>query len=263
MNLDSHPASPDILAHDLHEALPFPDGRFDAIFASHVLEHLEPDAGLSLLRECNRILKYNGILRVVVPDLEEIVRLYLESLAAAERDDRDAASRYDWVMLELYDQTVRVVPGGRMGAYLGAQSLGEEQARFIRSRIGEEGLDRGASSLPMRPAPIGWRALRRARAISRATRRLAAKVFVFLFLGRAGLAALEEGLFRRGGEVHRWMYDRYSLSRALQRSGFVDVQVRRAGESLIADFDRYALESCNGRPRKPDSIYVEARKLGP
>jgi hypothetical protein len=83
-----------------------------------------------------------------------------------------------------------------------------------------------------------------------------------LFLGREGREALREGLFRRSGEVHQWMYDRFSLQRALQQAGFVDARVCAADESAIPGFAAFGLETAGGRPRKPDSLYVEARKPG-
>jgi len=81
-----------------------------------------------------------------------------------------------------------------------------------------------------------------------------------VFLGPDGAAAVREGLFRRSGEVHQWMYDRFSLVRAMTRAGFLDVRCRAADESAIAGFARYGLETANGRARKPDSLYVEGRK---
>jgi len=54
-----------------------PSGWFDGIYASHLLEHLNLEEGKRLLRECFRVLQANGVPRMVVPDLEAIVREYL------------------------------------------------------------------------------------------------------------------------------------------------------------------------------------------
>lgn len=91
-------------------------------------------------------------------------------------------------------------------------------------------------------------------------RRMAVIACGFVFLGSRGAAAVREGLFRDGGEVHRWMYDRFSLARALREVGFASIQRRLAGESDIPGFPRYELEIINGRERKPDSLYMEGRK---
>jgi predicted SAM-dependent methyltransferase len=241
INLDSAPVSPKVRAHDIATGLPFADGHFQAVYASHVLEHLDPEAGMRLLRECLRVLRPGGIVRIVVPDLEAIARTYLESLEAAANGDRGAEARYDWMMLELYDQTVRTTSGGRMAAYL-AGALDERQRRFIAERIGDEAV------IAPQPAPS-----------RRPSRRLSAACLSFL-LGSKRATALEEARFRRSGELHRWMYDRFSLARALTRAGFTDTRKRSADESGIERFASFGLESVAGRPRKPDSLYVEGRK---
>src|SRR5437660_5420619 len=61
---------------DLARPLPFPDGSVSAVFSSHVLEHLFSDQIERLVPEIYRVLVPGGVCRVVVPDLEQIVRLY-------------------------------------------------------------------------------------------------------------------------------------------------------------------------------------------
>jgi len=62
---------------DLRRPLPFPDRSVDAIFAEHLLEHLTFPAGVALLRECRRVLRKSGVLRVGVPDLDRYIAAYL------------------------------------------------------------------------------------------------------------------------------------------------------------------------------------------
>lgn len=61
---------------DLTKKLPYADNSIEAIFSSHVFEHLFIDEVERLVGECNRVLKPGGVVRVVVPDLEKIVKLY-------------------------------------------------------------------------------------------------------------------------------------------------------------------------------------------
>lgn len=68
----------DIAVHDLRKPLPYGNDSVSAIYASHVLEHLYLAQADRLLRECNRVLVRGGVLRVVVPDLENIVAKYIE-----------------------------------------------------------------------------------------------------------------------------------------------------------------------------------------
>lgn len=63
------------------------DASCSEVYASHVLEHLGYDRELpKALNEINRVLKTNGRLRVSVPDLEILCRLFLKpGLAPARR----------------------------------------------------------------------------------------------------------------------------------------------------------------------------------
>jgi SAM-dependent methyltransferase len=49
-------------------------GNFDEVRASHVLEHFFLAEGDEILREWVRVLRPGGILRVVIPDLDVVVR---------------------------------------------------------------------------------------------------------------------------------------------------------------------------------------------
>jgi predicted SAM-dependent methyltransferase len=251
VNLDASPVSPEIIAFDISRDFPFEAGTFDAVYGSHVLEHLDPYAANDVLRDCNRILKPGGIIRVAVPDLERIARLYLSALEEALAGDREAQARYDWLMLELYDQSVRKVSGGKMSAYVSAD---RHKSAFVAQRLGCEGV---GSPIERR---LSFRISRRLRSISESVRKTVAGIFTFAFLGPRGLTALREGLFRSQGEIHQWMYDRFSMARALQQSGFTSVSMRIAGQSDIPGFQNYHLEVIAGQERKPDSLYMEGRK---
>lgn len=48
----------------------FPDNTFDAIFSSHVIEHLHDP--MPVLRECHRIMKPGGTLVVLTPNIESM-----------------------------------------------------------------------------------------------------------------------------------------------------------------------------------------------
>lgn len=61
---------------NLCNPLPYKDESLDAIFSSHVFEHLFLDEVTPLINECYRVLKKGGICRVIVPDLEKIILLY-------------------------------------------------------------------------------------------------------------------------------------------------------------------------------------------
>ncbi len=49
------------------------------IYACHILEHVERGEVLDVLREWNRVLKPDGIIRIAVPDFAAIVDEYIEN----------------------------------------------------------------------------------------------------------------------------------------------------------------------------------------
>ena len=60
---------------DLRRPFPFPPGSATIVYAEHFLEHLDyPDCASDFLRECRRVLKPGGILSLVVPDIELVLR---------------------------------------------------------------------------------------------------------------------------------------------------------------------------------------------
>jgi SAM-dependent methyltransferase len=78
VNVVLDPASrPDVVA-DLSKGLPFADACADAIFTEDFVAQLEPDALGRFLAECRRMLKPHGTLRVLTPDLNRFMRLYLD-----------------------------------------------------------------------------------------------------------------------------------------------------------------------------------------
>jgi predicted SAM-dependent methyltransferase len=64
------------VAWNLANALPFESNSVAAIFHEHLLEHLPLTAGDHFLRECHRVLRPGGILRVGVPDAGKLIRSY-------------------------------------------------------------------------------------------------------------------------------------------------------------------------------------------
>jgi SAM-dependent methyltransferase len=75
---------------DIVKGLPLSDGCAEAVFASHVLEHLPLADMRTALRNTLRILKPGGTFRLIVPDLHERARRYVERFAA-NPDDAEAA----------------------------------------------------------------------------------------------------------------------------------------------------------------------------
>lgn len=61
---------------DLRRGLPFADESCAVIFSEHVIEHLDREDALKLLRECHRVLQKGGVVRLSTPDAERFLRSY-------------------------------------------------------------------------------------------------------------------------------------------------------------------------------------------
>lgn len=260
VNVDAVPASPEVRAIDVRAGLPFGDREFAAVYSSHVLEHLAADEAAELLKQMYRVLAPGGVVRVVVPDLEAIAREYLRTLGELRGGNPAAEAEYDWIMLELLDQVARERSGGEMARHLA--SAEPSRRGYILSRIGaeaERAWDTGRRPLRVRL----WERIRQRGPgwLVHQVRMKAAGVLIGLVGGSAARSAYLTGAFRQSGEVHRWMYDAFSLGRLLSRAGFVDVRACAAAESAIAGFAAYHLDvDERGRICKPDSLFMEARR---
>lgn len=252
-NVDISSTGPGVVAHDLRRPLPFSDDSFDLVYHSHVLEHFQRDQAPVFLAECLRVLRPGGLLRVVVPDLEQIVRHYLGLLEGGLSGEL-VSDDYDWILLELFDQTVRAHSGGAMGDWLRRDDLPNRE--FVLERIGTEA--RRIMDAPRiedcsaRRATVRW--------TERFARLFSRERLIRWMLGEDYLS-LQEGRFRRQGEVHQWMYDRYSLRRLLTQVGFENPEQRGADQSGLDGWSDWNLDTEeDGSVYKPDSLFMEARK---
>lgn len=249
-NVDFTATSEGVITHNLREGLPFPDASFDVVYHSHVLEHFPKAEAPVFLQECFRVLRPQGILRVVIPDLEQIARLYLEALERASQGSQEWAAHYNWILLEMYDQTVRDRSGGGMASYLAADNIPNQDRDFVIQRLGREAKNLIAALQESRQefSPVEIQLSDR-------------EVLLQSLLGDTDYQAIQIGRFRQSGEVHQWMYDRYSLSVLLENSGFEQIAICQADESRISNFITYGLDvEWDGQIRKPDSLFVEAIK---
>jgi len=79
---------PDVCA-DLSAGLPFCDLCADFMHSEDFIDQLTLEQAARFLRECHRILKHGGVIRVLTPDVEQLARMYLhepEALKALWRD---------------------------------------------------------------------------------------------------------------------------------------------------------------------------------
>ena len=254
-NIDFVSTGEGVIAHNLLKGIPFKNESFNVVYHSHVLEHFSKSDGLMLLKDCHRVLQPGGVLRIVVPDLEQIARTYLQLLDEGLKNPKDTLVRenYNWILLEMYDQTVRNFSGGEMGNYLLQKELVNES--FVYQRIGVEGRNFRNKYLKENSDYTN----------DKRTLKHVIKEILYSIKRRVKIkkkeSKLEEiGRFRLGGEIHQWMYDRYSLTNILQQIGFEQILINDAFSSHIKDWANFELDGIDNIVRKPDSLFIEGIK---
>lgn len=225
---------------DIRKGLPYPDSSMDAVYSSHLLEHLSPMEADNLLTEINRVLKTNGVLRIVVPDLKRICKEYLLRLNNAEKDPSNENSlKYDWIMLELIDQMVREKSGGLMRKTINSKIFDKE---YAYERVGDIALSGDEN-----PAKTDTELIKKMKAIKKILRSI----------------IIPDKDPRKTGEVHKWMYDSFSLNRLFSTHGFKNIKITDFNKSLIKNWSSYEFDSSKfdkTKQKKPESIYIEGLK---
>ncbi len=157
---------PDTRIHDVVKGIPHATASVDAVYSSHMLEHLPPEGARRVLAECYRVLKPRGTLRLVVPDLEVLVHAYLADdrsvLPAAEPTAADAFieglglrshSHAGTVLARAARRVLRSDDGGHRWVYDGPSVMQRvREAGFVDvERVGAgEGRDREVAALDHR-----------------------------------------------------------------------------------------------------------------
>lgn len=252
INVDMASSSPDVISHNLLNGIPFDDNKFDVIYHSQVLEHFPREKTPHFIKECFRVLKPGGIMRIVVPDLENIVNEYKKILKENLKNPSELSdANYDWILLEMYDQTVRNYPGGQMAEYLKQPKIINE--KYVMDRIGHVGSSIRKNYLYSQKNNI--RKVLTKKGILKKVVKIIKKKLIYFFSESARI-----GDFRLSGEIHMWMYDRYSLSRLLESCGFKNIKIKNFFDSDIPKWDKYDLDVKDGLPFAPKGLFIEAKK---
>jgi len=235
----------DIIYYDISKGIPFGNNSLDVVYASHVLEHLSYESGKFLLNEINRVLKKNGVIRIAVPDLEIICKEYINNLENVLRENTEVnRQNYEWVFCELIDQMVREKSGGKMLEKLTSKDFNKD---YVKKRNGDEFLDIMECE-------------KKERTLLDKIKNKTVFELIFYPINFIFRSKIQKSIFN--AEKHRWMYDRYSLTKLLKENGFSNVIVRKYNESNIPDWNFYNLDRSNKGeyPRKQDSLYMEGIK---
>ncbi len=95
-----------IIVHNLRKGIPFENNSVDAVYHSHLLEHLDRSNVREFLMEVFRVLKPNGIQRIVVPDLYLLCKSYINNYEQCNLKN-EISERHDDFVSAILEQSVR------------------------------------------------------------------------------------------------------------------------------------------------------------
>jgi predicted SAM-dependent methyltransferase len=76
LSTDINPRTDETAYLDATSRFPFEDETFHYVYSEHMIEHIPWKDALFMLRECCRVLKRGGTIRVATPDLKVLLDLY-------------------------------------------------------------------------------------------------------------------------------------------------------------------------------------------
>jgi len=257
VNIDWEANSSKVLQKNLFAPLEFDDCTFDFIYTSHFIEHITLDTAKRLLRECHRLLKPNGVLRIVTPDFEKICDEYLLQTKLG------FFQKAEFVKFTLTDQMTRNRPGGGIHYWRTLAKSDPELQEFMSTWSGSVAQSKELNSIQNHKINSKVRIVKRIFANSAIIKRRIVwrycNLVVFLFPKwfRDQHVAL-----CRPGERHIYMHDFLSLKSLLEDAGFDNVKKVSplTTRSHYTEITKLDLDS-SGNPRKgKESMYVEAGK---
>jgi predicted SAM-dependent methyltransferase len=73
INVDFDPAMAIDVAADLRRSIPLRSGSVDLIHSEDFIEHIDEADGKTVMRECYRVLRPRGVMRLLTPDLRALI----------------------------------------------------------------------------------------------------------------------------------------------------------------------------------------------
>ncbi|WP_170135071.1 hypothetical protein [Acuticoccus kandeliae] len=227
--------------------------QYEVVYCSHFVEHIPADSVMAFLERCRSLTAPGGVLRVVVPDAEFLLREHLRH--------KDAGNHglAEFAFVNFLDQCVRRTRGGRLGAINGEIAQGRrpdlvEYAEFLNGAPDAGAVTTGAADgrplakvLRLISSPARLRAALEQRYIRLISRLLP-----------EGFRA-QNVSFADVGELHHWMYDFAQLEGLLKAAGFSSVSRLGFNTSKRSDGIFLPLDAVDGAPRKGHhQLFIEA-----
>jgi len=91
---------------NLANGIPFKDSSIDFIFNEHFLEHLNVKEGQIFLKDCKRVLKKGGVLRISMPDLEISMKEYFNP--NWKEENKEAFEKYNLTFIKTRAERINI-----------------------------------------------------------------------------------------------------------------------------------------------------------
>jgi predicted SAM-dependent methyltransferase len=259
INFDYSSVSDKVIKANLLDSLPLDDASIDIVYSSHFIEHIPKNLILNFLADTFRVLKSGGKIRLVLPDLDEMCRAYLEMRENQEHE------KANFLVLEMLDQMIRQKSGGELGDYYKNIKISDDiqMKQFIYERTGET----ISTTLATQQKISTSSKLKKIFKFITNPSKLWTKFephYCYTIASLLPSAFLKQNVsFSQVGEKHTWIYDFYTLSKVLEDVGFSEVKKLSYNHSGIAGFPLIPLDmNKDGFPRKgKESMYIEATKI--
>ena len=254
INLDIVSRNKHVKKFDLLKKLPFKSETIDAIYCAHFLEHVPVCKVKSFLEECFRILKNDGVLRLVLPDFEALAREYLKQIKLKN------FIKSKIVLTLIIDQCVRKEPGGELNKFYNTL-LNEKYER--KDEIKYLNYLNGINFLEKKKKKIKKNFFFYFEIILFLIKEKLINYWIRLVVFFLPKVFVDQNVtFARIGELHHWIWDFNSLHDYLKNIGFNKIKKLTYNRTSNKNFklDAFDKNKRNKKTRGIESMYIEGIK---
>tara|TARA_B100000989_G_C19455570_1_gene433850 strand:+ start:163 stop:984 length:822 start_codon:yes stop_codon:yes gene_type:complete len=254
-NIDFTSTNKSVKRMNVLSKLPFNNGSFDVIYTSHFVEHIPKEDLSGFYKECFRLLKPGGMIRIVMPDFEFLMKEYFFHI-----ENRDI-DKLEFVSLLIFDQCVRNNRGGSLQKYLYDLGLSDDDSmkEYVFELIGDDSGFISQGSLERNFYKRSFRKI-----IHNPSLILDALTF---FRNYAVSFLFSKGFRKQNisyaslGEKHMWLYDNFLMSEILKKENYRNISKEKFNTTSWKENIFINLDEKNSIPRKgTHQIFIEAYK---
>lgn len=254
INIDFTTNTPSIKKANLFKGLSFRDNSFDVVYSSHFIEHIPKEHLEIFLADCLRVLKPNGVIRLVTPDLEFLINEYVENIKSKKH------FKANFIAELLLDQCVRLTSGGNLAKLIHEikNSDDSDTKAYVIKLLGPDIFE----DIHISSESYINKALNKVRKDPKIIINILSMVWI-----RSIIKLLPKSFRNTNvslasiGEKHMWVYDFLNLSKSLNKVGFSDSKKLTFKETTFENYIFSELDISNTLPRKGiHQLFVEARK---